>query len=113
MDGRCMNGCNDIYSSYAHGTKGMAIVSKYSDCGMPSSTHRGLSPQRDNVIWTSKVEEDEKDPYLNEWNDLLAAIRADKPTTKSNAASKPASPPQWPSGCSHRPGNYVRRNAQQ
>src|SRR5206468_5211211 len=25
MDGRCVNGCNDIYSSYAHGSKGMAI----------------------------------------------------------------------------------------
>src|SRR5205814_9389106 len=28
MDGRCITGCNAIYSSYAHGSKGMAIVSK-------------------------------------------------------------------------------------
>ena len=27
MDGRCMTGCDDIYSSYVHGTKGLAIVS--------------------------------------------------------------------------------------
>src|ERR1035441_2279025 len=29
MDGRCMNGCNDIYSSYAHGSKGLAVVASH------------------------------------------------------------------------------------
>ena len=29
FDGRCINGCNDIYSSYAHGTKGAAVVSRH------------------------------------------------------------------------------------
>jgi predicted dehydrogenase len=79
MDGRCIEGCNDIYSSYAHGSKGMAIVSKDGDGGMPSSTHRGQNPTRDNVIWTSKVNADEKNLYQNEWNDLMDAIRDDKP----------------------------------
>ena len=41
MDGRCMTGCNDIYSSYAHGSKGSAVVSKSGDCGMPSRTYQG------------------------------------------------------------------------
>jgi predicted dehydrogenase len=79
MDGRCMNGCNDIYSSYAHGSKGMAIVAKANDCGFPSSTFKGQTMQRSNMIWTSKVPEDQMDPYLNEWNDLMDAIRNDKP----------------------------------
>jgi predicted dehydrogenase len=79
MDGRCVTGCNDIYSSYAHGSKGMAIVSKNGDCGLPSSIHKGQNPQRDNTVWTSKVPEGERDPYTNEWNDLMAAIRNDKP----------------------------------
>ena len=35
MDGRCVTGCASIYSSYAHGSKGMAIVSKASDCRLP------------------------------------------------------------------------------
>src|SRR5207237_3620821 len=55
MDGRCINGCNDIYSSYAHGSKGMAIVSRHSDCGMPSSTFKGQNPERSKMIWTSNV----------------------------------------------------------
>jgi len=79
MDGRCINGCNDIYSSYAHGSKGLAVVSKSSDCGTPSSTFKGQNIQRSNMIWTSKVEPDQMDPYQNEWNDLMEAIRGDKP----------------------------------
>jgi predicted dehydrogenase len=79
MDGRCMNGCNDIYSSYAHGSKGVAIVAKANDCGFPSSTFKGQNLQRSNMIWMSKAVTDEQDPYTNEWNDLMDAIRNDKP----------------------------------
>jgi hypothetical protein len=31
------------------------------------------------MIWTSKIAPEEQDPYLNEWNDLVDAIRSDKP----------------------------------
>ncbi len=79
MDGRCMNGCNDIYSSYAHGSKGMAIVSHHSDCGLPSSTYKGQNAERSNLLWVSKVSPDQQNPYQNEWNDLTDAIRNDKP----------------------------------
>ncbi len=75
MDGRCINGCNDIYSSYAHGSKGLAIVSKSSDCGAPSSIFKGQNAQRSNMLWTSKPIPGQEDPYLNEWNDLIDAIR--------------------------------------
>lgn len=79
MDGRCMIGAHPIYSSYVHGTRGMAVVSKNGDCGGPSSTHKSQSPLRDTMLWSSKVDPKESDPYLNEWNDLMAAIRNDKP----------------------------------
>ncbi len=79
MDGRCMNGCNDIYSSYAHGSKGIAVVSKSSDCGFPSMTFKGQNMQRSNMIWQSPVIQGQQDPYLNEWNDLMEAIRGNKP----------------------------------
>jgi predicted dehydrogenase len=79
MDGRAMNGCEPIYCSYAQGTKGMAILSKSGDCGMPSSTYRGQSPKRSNMIWESKIKPGEQNPYQNEWNDLIEAIRQDKP----------------------------------
>jgi len=79
LDGRCMMGCKDIYSSYAHGSKGMAVVSKSGDCGMPSSIHKGQDPTRESMIWQSRVRPDERNPYQNEWNDLVDAIRNDKP----------------------------------
>jgi predicted dehydrogenase len=79
MDGRCMYGANNIYSSYAHGSKGLAIVAKSGDCGFPSSTFSGQNMQRSNMIWTAKTIPDQMDPYQNEWNDLLAAIRKNEP----------------------------------
>jgi hypothetical protein len=79
FDGRCMTGCKDIYSSYVHGSKGLAIAAKNSDCGMPSSTYKGQNPKRSEMIWESKVAPGEQDPYFNEWNDLIDAIRNDKP----------------------------------
>jgi len=79
FDGRCMTGCQDIYSSYLHGTKGMAIASNSGDCGTPSSTYKGQTPVPSDMIWQSKGKPGEEKPYQNEWNDLMDAIRNDKP----------------------------------
>ena len=79
MDGRCITGCEPRYYSFAHGSKGMAIVSKANDCGLPSSTYKGQNPDRANVLWTSKSNAEEDNPYKNEWHDLIDAIRNDKP----------------------------------
>jgi predicted dehydrogenase len=79
FDGRCMTGCQDIYASYLHGTKGSAIASKSGDCGMPSSLFKGQTPRRSDMIWESKVPPGQEDPYQNEWDDLMDAIRNDKP----------------------------------
>jgi len=88
FDGRCMNGCNNIYSSYLHGSKGMAIASKNSDCGMPSSIFRGQTPKRSEVLWESKVSREEQDPYQNEWNDLMDAIRNDQPYNEARRGAE-------------------------
>ena len=78
-EGRNMAGCVPIYKSYAHGTKGSAIVSKSGDCGMPSSTYSAQKPDSSKMLWKSEVAPDERNPYQNEWNALLAAIRNDVP----------------------------------
>ena len=74
LDGRCMPGCYQTHSSYAHGTKGSAIVSKASDCGPPSSTYRGQQPKRSEMIWESKPIPGQLSPYDNEWGDLVDAM---------------------------------------
>jgi predicted dehydrogenase len=76
--GRCMHGCEEIYTSSLHGTKGIGIASKSGDCGLPSSLYKSQTATAENLIWESKVNPDEKDPYQNEWNDLIDAIRDDK-----------------------------------
>ncbi len=79
FDGRCMTGCHDNFSSYIHGTKGSAIVSKTGDCGAPSMIFKGQSPNGSDRVWTSQVPKGEESWYQNEWNDLVFAIRNDKP----------------------------------
>jgi predicted dehydrogenase len=88
FDGRCMNGCHDIYNSYVHGSKGSAIASKSGDCGLPSSIFTGQNPQRSSMTWTSNVPADQRDPYQNEWNDLVDAIRDDKPYNEAKRGAE-------------------------
>ncbi|HMJ89438.1 MAG TPA: Gfo/Idh/MocA family oxidoreductase [Candidatus Acidoferrum sp.] len=79
MDGRCNSGAVPMYFSHVHGTKGMAIAARQGDYSGPSSIHKGQLPTRDSMLWQSKVAAKDNDPYLNEWNDLITAIRNDKP----------------------------------
>jgi predicted dehydrogenase len=79
MDGRCMIGAHTIYSSYAHGSKGLAIVANSNDCDPPSRTFKTQNPQRSSMIWESKIKPEERNPYQNEWNTLMDAIRNNKP----------------------------------
>jgi predicted dehydrogenase len=79
MDGRCNTGAHPMYFSHVHGTKGMAIAARTGDYSGPSSIHKGQLPTRDSMTWQSKVPPAENDPYVNEWNDLMDAIRNDKP----------------------------------
>jgi predicted dehydrogenase len=76
FDGRHIVGCQPIYSSYVHGSKGLAIASKSGDCGAPSSLFKGQNPMRSNLLWESKQS---SNPYQNEWDDLVEAIRKDQP----------------------------------
>ncbi|NQT82138.1 Gfo/Idh/MocA family oxidoreductase [bacterium] len=86
--GRCINGCHNQFASYLHGTEGMAIGSKEGDCGMPSSTYKGQNPVRSDMIWQSKVNPDEANPYQNEWNDLIDAIRGDRPYNEAKRGAE-------------------------
>lgn len=79
FDGRCITGCQKIYSSHLHGTKGSGIASSHDDCGLPSSLYKGQTANPSDQIWISQIAPDERNPYQNEWNDLMDAVRDDKP----------------------------------
>jgi predicted dehydrogenase len=76
FDGRTMTNTQTMYSSHIQGTKGCAVASKSSDCGIPSSTHKSQVPEKSSQIWRST---DTTNPYQNEWDALVEAIRQDKP----------------------------------
>jgi len=79
FDGRCIDGCEIIYNSAIHGTKGTAIVSHNGDQGQPSELFTGLGFDKAKRTWESKAAPGEGNAYQNEWNDLVAAIRDNKP----------------------------------
>jgi predicted dehydrogenase len=76
FDGRHQTGAAGIYSSYLHGTKGIAIASRAGDCGGPSAIYKGQNAEPANLVWQST---DRTNPYRNEWDALITAIRNDKP----------------------------------
>ena len=76
FDGRAMEGAAGIYSSYVQGTKGIAVAARSGDCDGPSAIYKGQNVASENVVWQSN---DDSNPYQNEWNSLIDAIRNDKP----------------------------------
>lgn len=76
FDGRCIHNTHGIYSSYAHGTKGSAIASRSGDCGGPSSIFSDHNMAAEALKWQST---DNSNPYQNEWEALMDAIRNNKP----------------------------------
>jgi predicted dehydrogenase len=89
FDGRNMAGCRDEFASYAHGSKGSAVISTlshapgmtriYKNQQMPRVTNRKQLPlpEDPNLAWA--FPQPEKSPYQWEWDDLMDAIRNDKP----------------------------------
>jgi predicted dehydrogenase len=83
--GRSQQGCFDEFASYAHGTKGSAIISTNVHTPGRVRIFKNQIPNlRDfrsaNVAWSfSQANEPEPSPYQLEWDDLVSAIREDKP----------------------------------
>ena len=75
FDGRCIEGAHGQFSSYVHGTKGSAIAARSGDCSGPSAIY-------DNQKFTGTpkwISTDKSNPYQNEWEVLVAAIKNNTP----------------------------------
>jgi predicted dehydrogenase len=75
--GRSQPGCHNEFASYAHGTKGAAIVSTASHTPGRVRLFKGHNLTKDNLLWA--FPQPEPNPYQLEWDDLMNAIRQDKP----------------------------------
>jgi predicted dehydrogenase len=77
LDGRTMPGCHQEFASYAHGTKGSAIISTSGHAPARCRIYNGHNMTRRNMTW--QYPPPEANPYQLEWDHLVAAIREDRP----------------------------------
>jgi predicted dehydrogenase len=75
--GRNMNGCHDEFASYALGAKGSAVISASSHTPGKVRLFKDHNMTKANLLWAHP--QPESNPYQNEWDDLIEAIRNDKP----------------------------------
>jgi predicted dehydrogenase len=77
FDGRTMVGCRNDMSSFVHGSKGSAIVSKAGHTPGEVQTFKGQNPDREEVTWA--YPQPEQNPYQLEWDDLVEAVTKNLP----------------------------------
>jgi len=75
--GRNMDGCTNAFCSFAHGTKGSAIITTSGHTPGKVRTFKSHLMEDAELIW--RYPQPEKSPYQLEWDDLVEAIRTNKP----------------------------------
>ncbi len=85
--GRCIPQCYDQFGSYVHGSKRQAIISL--DAGVPSGTaiFKAQKLDKSEIVWKWS-DPIEPNPYQLEWEDLLEAIRQDKPYNEARRGAE-------------------------
>ncbi len=77
LNGRTIPGCHNEFASYAQGTKGSAVISHSSHWPARSRIYDGFNSTPENLRWEFGPEKN--NPYQQEWNDLVEAVRENKP----------------------------------
>jgi len=76
VNGRTIPGCHQEFASYAHGTKGSAVISSRAHTPAKSRIYSGHNFSKQDLTWAFPGPE--PNPYQVEWNELIDAIRNDK-----------------------------------
>jgi len=77
FNGRHQPGCHSEFASFAHGTKGSAIISTSGHAPGRCRTFKGHNFTRADMLWA--FPQPEPSPYQLEFDDLVEAIRRDQP----------------------------------
>jgi predicted dehydrogenase len=85
-DGRQMPNCYSEFASYAHGTKGAAVISTSAHTPGKVRTYKGHNMADDELLWA--FPQPEPNPYQMEWDDLIEAIRQDKPYNEAKRGAE-------------------------
>ncbi len=84
--GRCITGCHNEFASYAHGAKGSAVITASNHTPGKVRTYKGHNMTPEELIWA--FPQPEQSPYQLEWDDLIEAIRQDKPYNESRRGAQ-------------------------
>jgi predicted dehydrogenase len=74
---RNVPGCHQEFASYAHGTRGSAVISTRMHTPARCRIYRGQNRVSADLVW--QFPQPEPNPYQLEWEDLLTAIRRNQP----------------------------------
>ncbi len=77
LNNRHMPGCHEEFASYAHGTKGSAVISTFMHTPGKCRLYKGQDFAKEKLTWA--FPQPEPNPYQLEWDELIDAIRHDKP----------------------------------
>ncbi|AGA30993.1 Gfo/Idh/MocA family protein [Singulisphaera acidiphila] len=77
LEGRNITGCDQEFASYAHGSKGSAVISTSGHSPAKCRIYKGQKITRKDLVWSAP--QPEANPYQLEWDHLIDAIRNDKP----------------------------------
>jgi predicted dehydrogenase len=77
LEGRTVEGCYPEFASYAHGSKGSAVISSSGHSPARCRIYSGQKMDSDKIAW--RFRQQEPNPYQLEWEHLMQAIREDKP----------------------------------
>jgi predicted dehydrogenase len=86
LEGRNIPGCKNEFASYAHGTKGLGVISSASHWPSKARIYKGQNMDADKLSWRFGPEKN--NPYQVEWNDLVSAIRSDQPYNECERGAK-------------------------
>lgn len=78
VNGRTIPGCHQEFASYAHGSKGLGVISSRSHWPSRARIYKGHNMDDKNLQWEYPQPE-KHNPYDAEWEHLIEAIREDKP----------------------------------
>ncbi len=86
LEGRCMTGCHQEFASYAHGSKGSAVISTSGHVPARSRIYKGQNFVKEDLVWQFPPKE--PNPYQLEWDHLIEAIRKDKPYNEARRGAE-------------------------
>jgi predicted dehydrogenase len=87
LHGRSINGCYEESASFAHGAKGTAIISTAGHMPGRCRIFKGQDvTKKHDMVWA--FPQPEPNPYHMEWEDLIEAIRQDKPYNEAKRGAE-------------------------